>query len=165
MVPEARRQRQTSESGFPRRNPGGNYAFRSIASAGRGIYSARSGFTEPPRTPSPADVNNLLIGISAALAACVVLLVVLLATLVRRSGKKADDRVSDVVRTLENRMDDLARELAGAVDRAEEESRRSRFLGEIAGSIDLDDVLARTLEAAAGLPGSDAALIRLESHE
>jgi diguanylate cyclase (GGDEF)-like protein len=110
-------------------------------------------------------VNNLLIGISAALAACVVLLVVLLATLVRRSGKKADDRVSDVVRTLENRMDDLAKELAGAVDRAEEESRRSRFLGEIAGSIDLDEVLARTLEAAAGLPGSDAALIRLESHE
>jgi diguanylate cyclase (GGDEF)-like protein len=110
-------------------------------------------------------VNNLLIGISAALAACVVVLVVLLATIVRRSGKKAEDRVSDVVRTLENRMDDLAKELAGAVDRAEEESRRSRFLGEIAGSIDLDDVLARTLEAAVALPGSDAALIRLESPE
>jgi diguanylate cyclase (GGDEF)-like protein len=90
---------------------------------------------------------------------------VLLATLVRRSGKRADNRVSDVVRALENRMDDLAKELAGAVDRAEEESRRSRFLGEIAGSIDLDDVLARTLEAAAGLPGSDAALVRLDSHE
>jgi diguanylate cyclase (GGDEF)-like protein len=110
-------------------------------------------------------VTNLLIGISAALGACVVILVVLLATLVRRSGRKADDRVSDVVLTLENRMDELARELAGAVDRAEEEGRRSRFLGEIAGSIDLDDVLARTLEAAAGLPGSDAALIRLETHE
>lgn len=110
-------------------------------------------------------MNNLLIGISAALAACVVLLVVLLATLVRRSGKRADARVADVVRALENRMDDLATELAGAVDRAEEESRRSRFLGEIAGSIDLDDVLARTLEAAAGLPGADAVLVRLESHE
>jgi diguanylate cyclase (GGDEF)-like protein len=110
-------------------------------------------------------VNNVLLGISAALGACVVLLVVLLATLVRRSGRKADDRVSGVVQTLENRMDELARELAGAVDRAEEEGRRSRFLGEIAGSIDLDEVLARTLEAAAGLPGSDAALIRLETHD
>jgi diguanylate cyclase (GGDEF)-like protein len=110
-------------------------------------------------------VNNLLLGISAALGASVVILVVLLATLVRRSGRKADDRVSDVVLTLENRMDELARELAGAVDRAEEEGRRSRFLGEIAGSIDLDEVLARTLEAAAGLPGSDAALIRLETHD
>jgi diguanylate cyclase (GGDEF)-like protein len=110
-------------------------------------------------------VNNLLLGISAALGACVVLLAVLLATLVRRSGRKADDRVSTVVQTLEKRMDELARELAGAVDRAEEEGRRSRFLGEIAGSIDLDEVLARTLEAAAGLPGADAALIRLEAHE
>jgi diguanylate cyclase (GGDEF)-like protein len=110
-------------------------------------------------------VNNLLLAISAGLGACVVILVVLLATLVRRSGRKADDRVSGVVQTLEKRMDELALELAGAVDRAEEEGRRSRFLGEIAGSIDLDEVLARTLEAAAGLPGSDAALIRLESNE
>ena len=56
-------------------------------------------------------------------------------------------------------MDELARELAGAVERAEEEGRRSRFLGEIAGSIDLDEVLARTLEAArARCPGVDAAL-------
>ncbi len=62
-------------------------------------------------------------------------------------------------------MDELAQELAGAVDRAEEEGRRSRFLGEIAGSIDLDEVLARTLEAASKLPGADAALIRLEAHD
>jgi diguanylate cyclase (GGDEF)-like protein len=141
-----------------------NYRFRSVASVETGIYSARSGIPHSEDALT-ADVNNLLIGITAALAACVILLVVLLATLVRRSGKRADDRVSDVVRTLENRMDDLAKELAGAVDRAEEESRRSRFLGEIAGSIDLDDVLARTLEAAAGLPGADAALVRLESQE
>jgi diguanylate cyclase (GGDEF)-like protein len=110
-------------------------------------------------------VNNLLLGISAGLGACVVILVVLLATVVRRSARKADDRVSSVVQTLEKRMDELAVELAGAVDRAEEEGRRSRFLGDIAGSIDLDEVLGRTLEAASGLPGSDAALIRLESHE
>ncbi len=62
-------------------------------------------------------------------------------------------------------MDELAQELAGAVDRAEEEGRRSRFLGEIAGSIDLDEVLARTLEAAGKLPGCDAAMIRLEGHD
>ena len=105
------------------------------------------------------------IGIAAAFGACVLLLVVLFVLLVRRQGRKADARVDEVVRTLEFRMDELAHELAGAVVRAEEEGRRSRFLGEIAGSIDLDEVLARTLEAAAGLPGADAALIRIEGHD
>jgi len=63
-------------------------------------------------------------------------------------------------------MDELGHELAGAVDRAEEEGRRSRFLGEIAGSIDLDEVLARTLEAATGaVPDADASVVRLESQE
>ena len=111
-------------------------------------------------------MNHLLIGITAGLGAGVVLLLVLLATLVRRSGRRADERVSDVVRVLETRMDELGRELAGAVERAEEEGRRSRFLGEIAGSIDLDEVLARTLEAATGaVPDADASVVRLENHE
>jgi len=111
-------------------------------------------------------VNHLLIGISAALGLCVVLLAVLAALLVRRGGRRADERVSEVVRVLERRMDELATELAGAVERAEEEGRRGRFLGEIAGSIDLDDVLARTLEAATGaLEGGDASVIRLENAE
>ena len=63
-------------------------------------------------------------------------------------------------------MDELGRELAGAVERAEEEGRRSRFLGEIAGSIDLDEVLARTLEAATdAVPEADASVVRLENGE
>jgi len=111
-------------------------------------------------------VNHLLIAISAGLGACVVLLLVLLAVLVRRSGKLADARVSEVVRVLEKRMDELGQELAGAVERAEEDGRRSRFLGEISGSIDLDEVLARTLEAAAGaIPDADAAVVRLENQD
>ncbi len=110
-------------------------------------------------------MNSLLIAISAGLGACVVVLAVLGVVLVRRSGRSADARVDGVVSTLEQRMDELARELAGAVERAEEEGRRSRFLSQIAGTIDLDDVLARTLEGAAALPGADAALIRLDAQE
>jgi diguanylate cyclase (GGDEF)-like protein len=110
-------------------------------------------------------VTTLLIAISAALAVCVVVLLVLLVLLNRRTSRTAQDRVADVVRALENRMDELSHELAGAVARAEEEGRRSRFLGEIAGSIDLDEVLSRTLEAAGSLPGADAALVTLSSHE
>jgi diguanylate cyclase (GGDEF)-like protein len=134
-----------------------------------GIYGARQRVPRPSNDlcddPS-ADVNHLLIGISAGLGACVVLLLVLLSTLVRRSGRRADERVSQVVRVLETRMDELGRELAGAVERAEEEGRRSRFLGEIAGSIDLDEVLARTLEAATGaVPDADASVVQLENHD
>jgi diguanylate cyclase (GGDEF)-like protein len=110
-------------------------------------------------------VNHLLIGISAALGACLLVLLAVLAGLARRSGRRADERVGTVMQALETRMDELAQELAGAVARADEESRRSRFLGDIAGSIDLDDVLARTLEAAAGLAGVDAALVRLDPQE
>jgi len=108
-------------------------------------------------------VNHLLIGISAALGLSVVGLAVLAGLLARRGSRRADERVTEVVRVLERRMDELATELAGAVERAEEEGRRSRFLGEIAGSIDLDEVLARTLEAAATALEGDAAMIRLEN--
>jgi diguanylate cyclase (GGDEF)-like protein len=109
-----------------------------------------------------AAVTTLLISISAGLGATVVVLAALLAAAHRRSSREAEARVSTVVETLEKRMDELATELAGAVERAEEEGRRSRFLGEIAGSIDLDDVVARTLEAAVGVTGGDAALLCLD---
>src|SRR5215208_273487 len=99
---------------------------------------------------SAADVNSILIGLSAALGALVIILAILFAVSARRRNRSAEARVADVVETLERRMVELATELAGAVERAEEEGRRSRFLGEIAGSIDLDEVVARTLEAAAG---------------
>jgi len=110
-------------------------------------------------------MNSLLIAISAVLGVCVVVLLTLLAVLLRRAERKADSRVDAVIATLEDRMDKLARELSRAVERADSEGRRSRFLGKIAGSIDFDDVVARTLEAAKSLPGVDAALVRLDSHE
>ena len=100
--------------------------------------------------------------IAAALGAGVVALATLLVIVSRRADRRADERVDEVVQTLEKRMDELAGELAAAVDRAEEERGRSGFLAEIAGSIDMDEVLARTLEAGVRLHGIDAALVRLE---
>src|ERR671937_740866 len=104
--------------------------------------------------------NTVLIGISIGLGALVVLLLALL--VVRwRSDSSTDERVAEVVASLNARMDELGRELAGALERAEEEGRRSRIFGELAGSIDLDEVLSRTLEAAGSLEGADAALVML----
>ena len=107
--------------------------------------------------------SSILIGICVALGALALALAAGLLAVLRRSSRRAESRVSAVVSTLEQRMDDLAKELAGAVDRAEEEGRRSRVLGEIAGSINLDDVLNRTLEGAMAVTGADAALVRLTS--
>jgi diguanylate cyclase (GGDEF)-like protein len=105
-------------------------------------------------------MTTVLIGISVGLGALVVLLLALL--VVRwRSDTTTDERVAEVVASLNARMDELGKELAGALERAEEEGRRSRIFGELAGSIDLDEVLSRTLEAAGALGGADAALIML----
>jgi diguanylate cyclase (GGDEF)-like protein len=109
--------------------------------------------------------TSILIGICVALGLVALALGAVLLTVLRRSGRTAEARVSAVVATLEQRMDDLARELASAVDRADEEGRRSRVLGEIAGSINLDEVLNRTLEGAAAVTGADAALVRLTARD
>jgi len=110
-------------------------------------------------------VNHALIAISAGLGALSIALFILLAVSGRRSSRKADLRVDETVRTLEERMDELASDLAGAVERAEEETRQSRILADLASSIDLDEVLSRTLDAAGALPGVDAAMVRLEADD
>jgi hypothetical protein len=104
--------------------------------------------------------TNVLIGISAGLGALVIFLLVLL-LLRKRAESSAGERVAEVVASLNARMDELGHELASALERAEEEGRRSRILGDLVGSIDLDDVLARILEAAGKIDGVDAALVLL----
>jgi diguanylate cyclase (GGDEF)-like protein len=111
-------------------------------------------------------MTTALIALSAALGLCVLVLLGLLWAVARRSSRAAERRAAGVVAALESRMDELSRELAGAVERAEEEGRRSRSLQDLGGTLDLDEVLARTLEAAQSLPGTDAALVTLASgHE
>jgi uncharacterized membrane protein YccC len=105
-------------------------------------------------------MTTLLTGICVGLGALVVLLLALLVVR-RRSDRRTDEQVAETVRALNARMDELGRELAGALERAAEEGRRSRILWELASSIDLDEVLARALEAAGALDGADAALVLL----
>ena len=104
---------------------------------------------------------TLLIALAVAVVALVAIVVAVL--LARRSTRKADVRVGELVGVLNSRIDQLARELASARDQAEEELRRNRLLNELGGTIDLDEVLSRTLEAATDATRTDAALIWLSN--
>jgi diguanylate cyclase (GGDEF)-like protein len=97
-----------------------------------------------------------------ALGAAVAAALELLRRLRRRAPGDADAQVAAIVETLEARLDELAQELSAAVKRAEDERERSRFLAQLGSTIDLDDALRAALQAAAGLPKVDAAVVELD---
>jgi len=107
--------------------------------------------------------TTAVVAIAAGAAALVLLLVVL--WLVRNAARapKNDERLAELVSDLNARMETMVGELSEALQKAQEEGLRNRMLGELAGTIDLDEVLTRTLDAAGALPGVDAALARLDT--
>jgi diguanylate cyclase (GGDEF)-like protein len=104
----------------------------------------------------------LSIGLAVALGVSVVVGLDLYRRLRGKRSREANAQVSATVQALEGRLDELAQELSSAVRRAEEETERSRFLGQIATTIDLDDAIGSTLQAAAALAKVDAAVVELD---
>jgi diguanylate cyclase (GGDEF)-like protein len=104
-----------------------------------------------------------LVALGSALVTLGVVLVVLLSTRRGRPAPAAESsgELALAIRELNSRMDGLFGELTQALERSQEDERRTKHLGELAGSIDLDEVLTRVLEAAGATPGADAALITL----
>jgi diguanylate cyclase (GGDEF)-like protein len=95
-----------------------------------------------------------------ALGAAGVALLLLAAVWLRsRVSDVVEPEVADALADVNERMERLAGELTAALDRARAEGRRGRALGELSGSIDLDEVLTRTLEAATAGRGVDAAVV------
>jgi diguanylate cyclase (GGDEF)-like protein len=102
------------------------------------------------------------IALAAVGAALATLVGVLLAQWVaRRRDESPDERLAAVVRELEFRMDQMVKQVTGALEQAQVEGQRNQQLGELAGTIDLDEVLTRVLQAAGAIPGADATLITL----
>jgi diguanylate cyclase (GGDEF)-like protein len=93
----------------------------------------------------------------AALAAT--LLVVAVFLLGRRSGSSAETQLDAVAAQIDARMQAMVRDLSQALERAQAESRRSRLLGEVSGTIDLEEVVTRTLDAAGTMDGVDAVVV------
>ena len=96
----------------------------------------------------------------AVFGATIVALAVFLLILIRER-RAADQRFLAAVRELTSQMADLVEELHAAVDSSHDADRHDGILGELAGTIDLDEVLARVLEAAASVRGVDAALVTI----
>jgi diguanylate cyclase (GGDEF)-like protein len=80
----------------------------------------------------------------------------------RSEPTERDDRLVRAVDDMRTRMDDLGRDLQEALERAERESRRNRFLSDLGSSIEFDELLDRVLDAALEVPGFDAAMVTLE---
>jgi diguanylate cyclase (GGDEF)-like protein len=109
-------------------------------------------------------VTTALVALGSALVTLGLVIVVLL--LVRRGRPAAapgdsSSELAVAVRDLNARMDGLFRELTETLERSHENERRNKHFGELAGSIDLDEVLTRVLEAAGAIRGVDAALVLL----
>ena len=102
--------------------------------------------------------------IAAALAAAAGLV----AVVVSRRQASAAPQNQELVRAVDemrSKMDELAGDLSEALERAEQESRRNRIFGELGGSIDLEELMDRVLDAAMEIPGFDAAMMVVERQD
>jgi len=103
----------------------------------------------------------VVIAVALALAVSAAVVVVL----VRRRPSGPNDESHELVQAVGEmrvKMDELAVELSHALDRAERESRRNRLFGELGGSIDLEELMDRVLDAAMEIPGFAAAMMVVE---
>jgi two-component system, cell cycle response regulator len=74
------------------------------------------------------------------------------------------EHLAKAVDEMRLKMDELSQDLSQALERAERESRRNRLFGELGGSIDLQELMDRVLDAAMEVTGFEAAMIVVEGH-
>ena len=103
----------------------------------------------------------MTIALIAVAVACGATAVLALALLRGRAhaGAGADERLTAAIETLAQRIDGLAAEVTERVGVAAATRERERHLLELGGTIDLDEVVSRTLDAASSVPGAEAALV------
>ena len=101
--------------------------------------------------------------LGAAAGAIVVAAVVFY--VVTRGRRNASTELERMLESSNARFEQMLGDLARELERAHDETRRSRQLSTIGSTIDLDSVLSRALEAAAELPLVDAAVIVVPQEE
>jgi diguanylate cyclase (GGDEF)-like protein len=78
------------------------------------------------------------------------------AVAVGRARLRADDQIAEAVRRLAEGMHETIRDLTVSVEAAQAAPRPERFAGELAATLDLEEVAQRTIEAAGAIAGVDA---------
>ncbi len=99
----------------------------------------------------------------ALIAAVTALAVAIVATaFLLRSRRASDKRVARALHGMRERMDALADELGQTVEKVREDAHRTRLVESLGQALDLDEVITRSAEAAASLPGVAGAVVRIE---
>ena len=80
-----------------------------------------------------------------------------------RARAQVDDRVADAVQRLASGMQETMLDLTGSLETAHAGSRTERFVPELAASLDVDEVTARTLEAVSAISGVEGVVIEAAS--
>jgi diguanylate cyclase (GGDEF)-like protein len=127
----------------------------------RGVSGERGEQSRNDGKVPDAVTTTVLISVVISVAITLALLLLVLLTRGEPRAPAGQDAIGGLVEDLTSRMEAMSRELNEALERTREESRRNLALGELAGTIDLDEVLNRTLDAASRLPNVDAALINV----
>jgi diguanylate cyclase (GGDEF)-like protein len=109
-------------------------------------------------------VATTVVIIAAALVAAAVL-VAIVVNRRRPASNPPSDELVRAVDEMRSKMDELKGELSGALERAEQESRRNRLFGELGGSIDLEELMDRVLDAAMEIPGIEASMMVVERQD
>ena len=105
----------------------------------------------------------MTIAVIALAAAFAALAVVGLTTLgSRRARRESEQRVRRALGEMGHKMEALSGELADAIERVQDDGRRTPAIDALGHVLDLDEVLARTVDAAASLPGADASVVRAQ---
>ncbi len=103
------------------------------------------------------------IALAAALAAFAVLAAFALAG--RKARAHTDARIAAALDQMGARMDALAHDLNTTLARVKADGAHARALGELGTSLDVDEILHRTADAAIALVGADAAVVRTLSQD
>ena len=105
-------------------------------------------------------MSTATLALIAAVMALAVTVVAAVAML--RARRASESRVARALHGMRERMDALSDELGHTVERVREDAFRTRLVESLGQTLDLDEVLARSAEAAASLPGVAGALVRVE---
>src|SRR5262249_50706774 len=113
------------------------------------------------------SARRMAVTLVVVAAAIVVAAIVVIVLLSRREppSRVPDPELVQAMAEMRSKMDELAGGLSEALERAEQESRRNRLFGELGGSIDLEELMDRVLDAAMEIPGIDAAMMMVERQD